>query len=259
VNRVFRICFKPRRLTGLSATVAVIVGCAWLCLAGTGWAGTGLGDSATAIIDTRPPVLTVGNPPDHTVLRWGESIDLGWDLSEDYPGLGPDDHLAQIWFGELLWASQVFGANAGPHLWSWTVPDTTSATVHLVVRSRDAFGNLTVATGDNFTILSTATAVPLPASAAVFAQPVPNPFNPLTELRFNLPQDGPVTVTVHDARGFRVQTLLQSNRAAGDLRLRWHGTDDAGRRQAGGTYFFRLTYGDRGGTRQIVRKAVLLP
>ena len=42
------------------------------------------------------------------------------------------------------------------------------------------------------------------------------------------------TVTVHDARGYRVNTLLQANRSAGPLELRWDGTDETGRRQAGG-------------------------
>ena len=93
----------------------------------------------------------------------------------------------------------------------------------------------------------------------VFALPAPNPFNPLTHLRFSLPEPGPVQVTVHDARGFRVGTLLQTQRPAGPFSLRWNGTDDVGRRQAGGTYFFRLEYHQEGQVRRIVRKAVLLP
>jgi hypothetical protein len=245
---------------GLSRkTLAVAVALGWLGLGGLARAGTGFGDSESAVIDTRPPVLTLSNPPAHTLLQGGQSIDLGWQLFDDYPGPGPAANVARMWLGDLLLDSQDFGLAAGSHLWAWTVPDSTTGTVHLEVSGRDALGNLTVVRGSDFTILSTATAVPVPAAGDIFALPVPNPFNPATELRFNLPQDGPVTITVHDARGCRVQTLLKAHRPAGDLRLRWSGTDDAGRRQAGGTYFFRLTCRDREGTRQIVRKAVLLP
>jgi len=52
---------------------------------------------------------------------------------------------------------------------------------------------------------------------------------------------------------------LHSFQAAGDLTLQWDGTDNTGRRQAGGTYFFRLEYTQNGQTKQAVRKGLLLP
>ncbi len=41
--------------------------------------------------------------------------------------------------------------------------------------------------------------------------------------------------------------------------MRWDGADGTGRRQAGGTYFFRLEYRQNGKMANIVRKAALLP
>ncbi len=222
-------------------------------------AGTGFGVSGAASIDTKFPVVDVADPPPHTVLQGGQMITLQWSLSDDNPNSDPAANVAQMWLGDVLYESQAFGPGTGQHTWNWTVPDTSSGTVHLVVNSFDLFGNLTSVAGADFTILSTATDVPDAALAPVFALPAPNPFNPMTLLRFNLPEAGPVRVTVHDARGFRVATLLHRHQNAGTFSVRWDGTDQQGRRQAGGTYFFGLQYAQQGETHRVVRKAVLLP
>jgi hypothetical protein len=223
------------------------------------WAGVGFGISGPASVDTRLPVVTVEDPPANTVLQGGQMISLNWSLTDDNPSLDPADNVAQMWIGDVLHETRPFSPGTGSHNWVWTVADTSSANAHLEIRSADAYGNLTVQVGGNFTILSTATDVPVTSFAAVFAQPSPNPFNPKTRLQFHLPAAGSVLVTVHDARGYLVDTLLREFRPAGAFDLTWDGTDRAGRRQAGGTYFFRLVYPDAGQSSQIVRKAVLLP
>lgn len=50
----------------------------------------------------------------------------------------------------------------------------------------------------------------------------PNPFNPSTQLAFNLDAAGPVEVVVHDARGALVARLFRGELAAGDHALTWH-------------------------------------
>lgn len=247
-----------RQLTRNSLLVLAVFAVAAINPA-SGWAGVGSAISGPANIDTRLPAVTVVDPPPHTVLQGGQMISLDWTLSDDNPSLDPADNVAQMWIGDVLHESRLFSPGTGSHTWIWTAADTSSANAHLEIRSADAFGNLTIQVGGSFTILSTATDVPRSAHAPVFAQPAPNPFNPKTRLRFNLPTAGPVLVTVHDARGFRVRTLLRGYRSAGPFALTWDGTDQAGRRQAGGTYFFRLQHSGAGHSAQIVRKAVLLP
>lgn len=225
----------------------------------SGYAGTGFAVSGPTSIDTFHPVVTVTDPPQFTVLQGGQSIDLSWEVNDDNPNSAPAANVAQMWIGDILAESLPFSPGTGQHAWTWTVPDTSSARFHLVVRSADTFGNLTEVAAANFTVLSTASDVPTVAAGPVFAKPAPNPFNPMTQLHFNLPEAGPALVTVHDARGSRLATLVQSNRPSGQFTLRWNGTDDAGRRQAGGVYFFRLQYQSAGQEQQIVHKAVLLP
>ncbi|MEN8007317.1 MAG: M1 family aminopeptidase [Candidatus Krumholzibacteriota bacterium] len=69
----------------------------------------------------------------------------------------------------------------------------------------------------------------------------PNPFNPATEIRFTLPADQAVRVSVYDVSGRLVKTLVDEVRPAGDNRILWDGTDLHGRSVASGTYFTRMT------------------
>jgi hypothetical protein len=224
-----------------------------------GQAGTGSASSGPAAIDTRLPVVAVDNVPPNTVLQVGKTITFAWVVGDDNPSSGGSDNMAEMWLGDLLFENHSFSPGSGSHTWQWTVPDTTSGTAHLIVRSADTFGNTSSASTNNFTILSATTSVPQAGGRPVFAPPTPNPFNPLTELRFNLPSAGLIQLTVHDARGYLIRTLLQTYQPAGPLVSSWDGTDTAGRRQAGGTYFFRLVYSAQGHSAQAVHKAVLLP
>ena len=95
----------------------------------------------------------------------------------------------------------------------------------------------------------------LPVAALALHPNVPNPFNPSTRLVFELPAAADVTLTVLDAAGARVRTLIRSEGLpAGRHRATWDGRDDAGRSLGSGAYLFRLEAG--GGV--VVRKGVLL-
>lgn len=70
---------------------------------------------------------------------------------------------------------------------------------------------------------------------------VPNPFNPVTELRFELPAGGRAGLALFDARGRRVRTLVdETQMPAGSFLVRWDGRDERGMSVASGVYFARL-------------------
>ena len=48
-----------------------------------------------------------------------------------------------------------------------------------------------------------------PAAALRLEQNQPNPFNPGTEIRYHLPREAVVTLTIFDAAGRRVRSLVQ--------------------------------------------------
>jgi hypothetical protein len=66
---------------------------------------------------------------------------------------------------------------------------------------------------------------------------VPNPANPMTEIRFELTKAKAVTVEIFAADGRRVSALWSGVRSAGPHALRWRGQDDAGRPVSSGVYF----------------------
>jgi subtilisin family serine protease len=75
----------------------------------------------------------------------------------------------------------------------------------------------------------------------------PNPFNPVTRIRFTLDRPGFATLDVFDVRGRRVETLLARELPAGDHTVAWRA---AGR--SSGVYLCRLTVGGRTVTRRMV-------
>ncbi len=68
----------------------------------------------------------------------------------------------------------------------------------------------------------------------------PNPFNPETEIRFQLPVAGPVSLRLYDVLGQEIAVLAEGYKTAGYHRLRWDGRDAQGRPAASGPYFYVL-------------------
>lgn len=72
-------------------------------------------------------------------------------------------------------------------------------------------------------------------------QNIPNPFNPTTTIRFDLPQAAQVSLRIYNAAGQRVQRLSeQQTYAAGQHELQWNGRNANGEQVGSGIYFYRL-------------------
>ena len=82
----------------------------------------------------------------------------------------------------------------------------------------------------------------------------PNPFNPLTTISYDLPEDGFVNVTIYDILGRQVKTLVNGYQKAGYKSMKWNGTNDQGRMVSAGMYFYHL----QSGKFSKVRKMILL-
>ncbi len=80
----------------------------------------------------------------------------------------------------------------------------------------------------------------------------PNPFNPITTIRFDLPGPGPVSLRVFTVAGRPVATLLEGPVATGRHEVSWDGRDGEGRLLPSGTYFCRLEAGAVSLTRSLV-------
>jgi hypothetical protein len=94
--------------------------------------------------------------------------------------------------------------------------------------------------------------VAIPSAFALYPN-VPNPFNPTTVIRYDMPQNGgEVSLRIYDAAGRVVKTLVAGTPAAGQRSITWDGRDDAGRPVASGVYFCRLTASGYANTSKMV-------
>jgi hypothetical protein len=69
-------------------------------------------------------------------------------------------------------------------------------------------------------------------------QNFPNPFNPSTEITYQLPADGHILLTVHDVLGKETVSLVNGVETAGKHTVRFNAAS-----LAGGVYFYRLQTG----------------
>ncbi len=82
---------------------------------------------------------------------------------------------------------------------------------------------------------------------------VPNPFNPSTTIRYDVPNGGArVSIAVFDVTGRRVRSLVDGAQPAGQQSVTWDGRDDGGTTVASGVYFYRMTAGSFAQTRKMV-------
>jgi hypothetical protein len=81
-----------------------------------------------------------------------------------------------------------------------------------------------------------------PELPAVFSlnQNYPNPFNATTEIRYDLPRDCNVELTIYNVAGQRVRILVNKRETAGYKNARWDGTNDEGTAVTSGVYFYVL-------------------
>ncbi len=85
----------------------------------------------------------------------------------------------------------------------------------------------------------------------------PNPFNPSTTLRYHLPQAAHVELSIFNAQGIRVQTLVRAYQSGGDYDVQWDGRVD-GRIATSGVYFAKFYAEGSHGTYAQVRTMLLL-
>ncbi len=95
--------------------------------------------------------------------------------------------------------------------------------------------------------------VAVPAKFALY-QNSPNPFNPETQISYEIPYAQQVTLEIYNMLGQRVARLIDRHQAAGYYQITWNGRDDSGRWVGSGIYFYRLKTDNF----EAMRKLVLL-
>ena len=80
----------------------------------------------------------------------------------------------------------------------------------------------------------------------------PNPFNPTTSIRYDLPNAGKATMVIYDMMGRKVKTLNNGKKSGRYTFVQWDATDEAGAPVGTGIYLYTIQSGDFTQTRKMV-------
>ena len=83
-------------------------------------------------------------------------------------------------------------------------------------------------------------------------QNFPNPFNPFTTLRYDLPEDALVNITIYDMMGRIVNNLVSNQQNTGYKSIQWNATNNTGQPVSAGLYLYTIQTGDFRQTKKMV-------
>ena len=187
--------------------------------------------------------ITKTNTADIYGMEWGESIDVDGE-TVDYLvyaqiGVNPPEEVydttsttVQLDFKEL--ADGAFES----------FPMLARATVKFSVIATDGIDTVKV-TGDDrvlFVIRYDYLSIEsegIPTQFALYEN-YPNPFNPTTTLRFDLPEVSDVTLSIYNMLGQKVKTFNMQSTPAGYHAIKWNGKNDHNQSVSGGVYIYKL-------------------
>ncbi len=117
-------------------------------------------------------------------------------------------------------------------------------------KGNDHFGFRVV---DNRNLSGADTRLRLPQNMTL-SQNFPNPFNPTTTIKYSLPEQALVKLTVFDIRGQEIASLQNSVKPAGNYEVQWDGLDQSGNQVSTGVYLARL---QAGGSNRTIKMVLL--
>ena len=180
--------------------------------------------------------LAPGTPSGLAGENDGGGVNLHWDIVADSAG-----DLA----GYIVYGSAVPGFEPSPESYlgevtsSQFLDDPASGTTYYIVTAKDVHGNESQPSSE-IQVGSNTSSVGMTPDAFYLSGVYPNPFNPNTTFKFQLPASSHVEVDIMDVRGNRIKKLLAGTLSEGSHEMNWNGRDDAGRMVTSGVYFGRV-------------------
>ncbi|MBH49629.1 MAG: endo-1,3(4)-beta-glucanase [Candidatus Marinimicrobia bacterium] len=112
----------------------------------------------------------------------------------------------------------------------------------------DGSGEIIVPSEERF-ILELKIVIP---SAFTLHESFPNPFNPITTLRYDLPLDALVTLSIYDMLGREIKQLVNTTQEAGFKSVQWDARDSMGKPVSAGVYLYQIRAGEFVQTKKMV-------
>ncbi len=117
--------------------------------------------------------------------------------------------------------------------WAYTDLDSASSTSSLIIIKRNSTGITNISSGipDKFDL----------------GNNYPNPFNPVTNFKFDLPKNSEVSIRIYDSQGKEVAELINTKLNAGSYTYQWNAQT-----ASSGIYFYRMKAEDFVSTKRMV-------
>tara|TARA_B000000565_G_scaffold188005_1_gene143096 strand:+ start:798 stop:3194 length:2397 start_codon:yes stop_codon:yes gene_type:complete len=80
----------------------------------------------------------------------------------------------------------------------------------------------------------------------------PNPFNPATQIRFDLPNKNDINIIIYNMLGQRVKVFSMPNTPAGTHTITWNATNQSGQPLSAGVYLYQMISEDFVQTRKMI-------
>ena len=80
----------------------------------------------------------------------------------------------------------------------------------------------------------------------------PNPFNPTTTIKYGLPREASVTITITNILGEEVRSLVSTHQTAGYHSVLWNGKDNQNQSVSAGVYLYQIDAGEFVQTKKMV-------
>jgi hypothetical protein len=180
--------------------------------------------------------LSYSLPPKPPAGAFDVRFKDGWRAVKDY---GEVEVMPTT---ETLTIAYDIKLNAGEH-YNWVLNSETLDDYVL-----ENAGEITVPSAERFTLELKAV---VPATFTLH-QNFPNPFNPITTLRYDLPSDALVTLSIYDMLGREITQLVNTTQQAGFRSVQWDATDSMGRPVSAGVYLYQIQAGEFVQTKKMV-------
>lgn len=194
--------------------------------------------------DLEQPQVEVIAPDGGETFECGQECEISW-VASDNTGITSVDILLSR-DGGISFPDTISAGESNDSLYTWLVSDSVSASNRIRVIARDAAGLAQYDNSDgNFTTEVITGGPDNPEYGRyILSQNIPNPFNPVTTIRFNVPRRSNVNISVYDVSGRLIRVLLDKEVGPGKREIIWDGTDFRGAEVGSGVYLCRMISDD---------------
>ncbi|MCK4546878.1 MAG: T9SS type A sorting domain-containing protein [Candidatus Eisenbacteria sp.] len=203
--------------------------------------------------DTEAPAVSVQAPNGGELLEGGMPFTIRWDADDNF-GIASTRILLSTDGGATYPETIAHGVYDSTYVWSVLNVDEPNCRIRVLCLDGSSNEGWDVSDGGFEISFGTGIALAdLPGPATIsLEQNRPNPFNPVTEIRFGLPRPMSATLRVYNVEGRLIRTLVDGIYQAGFHTATWFGDNGDGVEVSSGIYFYRLETREKVITRKML-------